>query len=914
MNNHKLTHVVSVLVVTKKMTEVFRKFLDKYFLIILTLLVVISFGQIILMQPWQDDNALMFKLSHIDEPVGFLGRGIFGEGPYRYTATPYYVFYRLFGYNISLFFGLALVCYLLATFSIYWLFKTLVDKNTGRLASVLFAANYATSDSFIRLFNSVSSSLGVVLLCGLIISYWKLLKSGRWQWYILALIIFWLSSELVFVRFHYLIAGVILFEVIFGLASLRVNTLVKSFLRVIPFFIIFRLVYLLNGDSRLSEAVGNIGLILSGKLENSWSLFTGLGQLIIPDKLLSIVSVIASKIIVNPYHQILAINGGLFLVFGWMVFRLSRSGKITKLGYVLISLVWLMVSRQIYLMLPPTTPYLSLLVGFVGGLVILAIIIYGLSQQNQTTKLCVFLLALAVANILSYIIYDPTLFIGVYNSRYLVHSYVGLIGVLAIIATQSKRKLIYVLILGWGSLNLFMNIVNQREIVNERSLPIANFHDQLRQAIVRVQLGGVLYFDLEDSPLIKVRFSDAISSSQMPETAAIAWRFGLDRYDFDLVTSFDDLRQVVKAKQIPTEKIYSFWYSKKGLVNTTDELRLVLKSGRGQESIQVNLPALSKLSLDKSMMRSVKQDDIVLDINNPISSVGPITLDLTIQAKRVDTSLFSYPYHRTDTDNVIVTYPLELRNTTLRYGRYKELSARNFSYTGSDEWSDRVVENIHDSDFGTVWQSDRTLWQKNPAVVSIDMHELLMIDSLFWVNGFADTTPVDYLIEGSEDSQDWRQLKRVTVRKRIDGGQIEVVKFEPQLVRFVRVTYLETFNNDSPAIAELMPVPAEYSQLDLNKTEYFLRDPFGYIPQQSVFDEELGLLNYQGKLRYFWWSDKSDRWLTENNSEIKVTYDGLPHHYTISIPAGGTKLTKIMLSNIQIPGDIVVTAIDENTD
>lgn len=62
------------------------KFISKYYLTIILLVLVISFGQTLLMIPWQDDNALFFKLAHIQERAGFLGSGIFGERAYKYTA------------------------------------------------------------------------------------------------------------------------------------------------------------------------------------------------------------------------------------------------------------------------------------------------------------------------------------------------------------------------------------------------------------------------------------------------------------------------------------------------------------------------------------------------------------------------------------------------------------------------------------------------------------------------------------------------------------------------------------------------------------------------------------------------------------------------------------------------------------
>jgi len=46
------------------------------FWVILLLLVLVSYGQILFMYVWQDDNALFFKLANIEGRAGYLGMGI----------------------------------------------------------------------------------------------------------------------------------------------------------------------------------------------------------------------------------------------------------------------------------------------------------------------------------------------------------------------------------------------------------------------------------------------------------------------------------------------------------------------------------------------------------------------------------------------------------------------------------------------------------------------------------------------------------------------------------------------------------------------------------------------------------------------------------------------------------------------
>lgn len=863
--------------------------MNRYFFVFLLVLVFISFGQILWMQPWQDDNALIFKLAHIDEAAGFLGKGVFGEGPYRYTATPYYLIYSIFGLNVAAFFGFALIFYFLSTLAIYFLLKILIDKNTGKLAAILYATNYATSDSFIRLFNSVSTSLGIIFLSSLIISYWKFLQTKKFIFLSLAILAFWLASEFTYVRSHYLIAVVILIEIIIG----------RSILRLIPFVLIFVWQYIINGDVRSTESINNINLILLGKLENLFSIFTGFGQLVLPDKLLKFMPIIVSSIIANPYYQILALNILFFVFVNLLVIKFSKQRIYIKLAFFSAGLFWLLISRLMYLKLPSVTPYITLLIGYLGGLSILALALLGSALKNNISKIYFLFLCLVLSNISFYILYDPTLFYGVYNSRYLVHSYVGLVAILAIIGTQFKNRIFLIIILIWGVVNLFFNILNQHEIRSQRSLPIYNFHKQLKEAIIDLPKNAILYFDLQDDSVVKTRFSDAITSSQMPETTAIAWRFGLDRDDFSLTTDYEDLIKAINDKQIPQNKIYSFWYSKDGLFDTTNQIRASL----------VNEPKKEIIIESEHEVNVVDREDIVLELRKPISSVTPIDIEFTIQAESADSKTLKFPFYRQGVDQAVVIFPIDQRNLAIRYGIYKDLISKNATYTVTDSWQKRISNNLYDQNYQTIWQADRVLWQKNIPFILIDIKELTDINRLVWVNGFADNTPIEYNIEGSRDGKVWFKIKNIKDINRRDDGEFQIIEFEPQNVRFLKITFLKTLNNDSPAIAEIWPVPLDYAKLDLYRVEYILKDPFGFIPDSANFEEELRTLNYQGTIQVYWLSDKSDKWLTDTNAKIKVIYDGILHNYNLSIPAGGTQLKKIKFGNIQIPGIISLTKV-----
>ena len=186
-----------------------------FFAIILFVVVLISYGQLLGMYVWQDDNALFFKLAHIEEKAGYLGAGSIGVGAYKWIQTPYIPIYNIFGFSTIFYFAFAIICYFLTTLTIYKLAQKMFGEKAARLASLFYAAGYIASDGFIRLFNAIITSISIILINFLAFCYWKFYKDGKIKWYLLALLFYFLSVEFGPGRTHYLISVVFVFELFF---------------------------------------------------------------------------------------------------------------------------------------------------------------------------------------------------------------------------------------------------------------------------------------------------------------------------------------------------------------------------------------------------------------------------------------------------------------------------------------------------------------------------------------------------------------------------------------------------------------------------------------------------------------------------------------------------------------------------
>ena len=829
------------------------KTIKKYW-IFLILLVSVSYGQILQMFPWQDDHALMFKLGNIIEKAGYLGTGIFGEGPYKYTAAFYYPIYQLFDYNITLYFLLSFVCYLLATFSIYYVISNIFDKKSGRLAGFLFGAGYVASDGFIRLYNSVGTSLSIILITFLIYFYWEFYKKRKVRFYLFALFLFFLATEFVRYRTHYLISVVVVYELLFLTFNKPLfKSIRNSIVRLLPFGYIFYKYFIVAGDSRSGKVLEYIQAILRGEFYQTYSFFASITNLIVPDWLLdSFVKHIPNRILAF-------ITSG---IFSNSVLNLQSSGKIVP----------------------------------IIGIIIFVSCIYIISKEKSNKHWLAFFFFWMVVNIASYAAYLPTNAYETTN-RLLAHSFVALIGIFIILA--KSKKVFYYLIIFWGLGNLVSSYNLQKSILLTRSLPAKEFYFQLKQIVPKLEKGDVLYFDVSD--LNRQKFSDAFSVAQMPEETAIAWQYGIDRYDIRRFTEYLDFQKTI-ANDVITDKnkdevkiknIYSFFYSKDGLVKTTDQLKKGLEKKYNTEKVEFNTKQTN--------------DSLEIEFKKPVTSVTPINLLLEIKANPPNTSNIKFPFmNNQNLAKNTVAKNDALRQKAFDYQKNKNLLYQNYNITTSSIWKEDLGKNMVDNRIDTYWRADRVLWSKEGAFFTIDIGSIQNIDRFVWINGYANNTPTKYTIETSIDNKNWTTVFNKESSKRIEPNVLNVDKFDLVKARYVRMTIQNTLSNDSASIAEVWIVPIAFEDLDITKAEEFLTLPFGYVPNIQSYQSTLVELNYFGDIQVLWLGNKSKDYKTQSDSIINIKYDNQSRLYNITIPAGGIEITKIKFLQSHILGVIQV--------
>ena len=127
---------------------------------------------------------------------------------------------------------------------------------------------------------------------------------------------YFLAIELARARTHYLIAPIILFEILFLALHKKIKYFYQSALRLLPFLFIFYKYFIQNGDKRSQEVLVFIKALVRGDFSILYGYFASLSNIFVPDWitkyqhffLLSLVLIFSSCLLFRKSKRIPDIN------------------------------------------------------------------------------------------------------------------------------------------------------------------------------------------------------------------------------------------------------------------------------------------------------------------------------------------------------------------------------------------------------------------------------------------------------------------------------------------------------------------------------------------------------------------------------------------------------------------------------
>jgi len=831
---------------------------NKTIISLILLVVILAFGLTLRMYFWQDDFALLFKLQHPTEPAGSFGAGYFGEGPYKYLATPFVPFYKLLGlFPFGYFLG-GLVTYALAALLVYpFAHELFQDKRAGLFTALIFATGYIGSDSMYRVINSWQTNIGVVLA---LISFWtytKHLRNGRLKFYFIALVFYLSAIEFVFIRSHSLIVPLLALELVFLKFPLKLFSILKPLVRQAPLWFFFFKKYG-NGATTSSSIVRFVQTLVGGDMSILAAPTASVGNLLLPTPLQTkIVSALPST------YQLVITSFALIIVFS-VSKKLAVSG-VKRTIILLLVLAAFFASRYFSSLnlywYRDASSVASGYFGFLGIALLTVTLLLTHKRSSNIFKVILLGIIIAGSQVAGYnTAYTTTIFDS--TQRYLVHSFIGaslIYGALTFMAYSFSKKnktAAYLPIVVIVTLLLSLNIKNQTKIVEARSKPTRQFYTSLKKYVPEFEAGSFFYFDVADSKASE--FNNFFGVGSMPESTAIAVHYDVDRYDLKLTQDFNELLFLVKGQEIDIDNIYTFYYGIDGLTDTTADTRSLLKFG----SVEKNLD------------------------NHKIKPLTPVLLSV-IATPTVNSDDFEYK----KTSIVNTKEKIEIINYLLARKEYYQ-SAKASS---DSSWRFREIENILDNNTETSWWGHRIYWHDNRnESVMIDLGSVKTVNRMLWINTHNTLTPTSYEIETSLDGKSWKTVKSVKGGPERKSGEVVIEEFEKQKARYTRIVFKVTLGQDSPSVAEVEIIESSFSSVDVYQATEFLKDPFKNISNQTELEVILTMAQPLLKIQSSWTTNKDG---LLHNSSLPLGKIESAQSYQFVLEPGGTKMDNIKITS-----------------
>ncbi len=893
----------------------------KVSILLILIVVFISYWQILFLNIWQDDNALIFKVEHFTEAAGVFGLGAFGAGPYRYIALPFIPVEHFFGDNLIAYYSLCLVFYTLAALSVYFLGRVLFkSKLIATFSSLIFAAGFVGLEGVSRLFNSIQTSYSIALTCLMFaLLYIFCQKKIIWS-YLLAIPLFYLTIETGYVRTQYIMLPVAVLFILYAWQKQKILDKLKNLIFLFPFILIYYYQYFSSPDPRSSSIKELLVNLSSGKFEYLYGLFGSIGSLFVNPYLSDLLFSVSRGVSNNPYHQLLFIGLSIILILLIIVFKTRRFFLLLPL-----SIIWLFLQRPIFqkselISIVSTEIHTKTLFStFVGGEIILIFLFYIISLKEKDKKLMVlFFLSWAIGNVLAYSFYLPLNPLET-TSRYLTHSLAPLsllIGVIFLfnlknkISIPQKRNIFFVIFLILVSIfstNIFL--FNFRENI---SIPTKKFYSQLKKYLPSFDKGEIFYFDVSEDPLVRQRFKDFFSVGSMPDSTAIAIRYGVDRYDFFLTESFDELSTKIKLKE-DLKKVKTFYFDGSNLLDTTNEfLNFTLNSpvvNIPLQSIKGNSDSIVYDTFDTKTEFRVDGKQTIgsspeVSIETDASSIIPAKLSFDMKLDLLSPSL---PYKNSGSDLIP-----EINDKILyyKYLDYLQEFRKTVDISSRSIWRNNSVSNLVDGRNDSIWWGDRGYWDSfvrkiinDPEYLLLDTHKISKISGITYVTNRLQTTPTEYKIFVSKDLQKWDLIS--TIKRPLSHDKSRIVDlFSPMDARFIKIEFYKTVMNDSPDMSEIAVIPSGFEKLNFDLLENLINNPFFEILNNEELQAAMHYISQYGKIKLFWRTINDSTQDSWKFREIPVIADGLFHSYSVEIPAGGSKFAEFTLKEINFPVDL----------
>ncbi len=859
----------------KALKKFFKNNLFVIFLIFI--LTSIAYGQTLKMYFLIDDNALIYKLQHINEYTGFWGKGIIGEGPYRHIVDQFVLFYPIFGVNTAPYFMVGVLLYFFAGLALYIFVNFLTRNKLIALgASAIFASGYVGSESMFGIVNSWQTTRGIIMALVTFFLFYHYIKSKNIIFYLLSVTLFFFSLDTVYIRAHGLVFAILFFDILFWPVLLKVSSIVQFIVRQTPFLLIHYYVYF-----RATAYVKSLGIFdflhdifVDGNFLIATIPLQNLGNLFIPDMLTSYVNKIISDSVVLPNElSIGSILAGIFILF-LSIYILSRSYK----------------------------------------------------SERFLNKVLIFSLIFSVANFMVFWARETNHTLWT-THRYFLYSFVGVslfwaTAFYLISKNLRFKNALKVLTFTVIIVYLFLGINYQKEFNERRSFPAQKFFSSFKKSMPSIPKEAVIYFNLMNDRRIQGEFG-SFFGGMFSEAGNLAILGDVDDYTSDFLVTYDinEVKRFLGEGKTSLDKVFTFYYGDEGLIDTSQITRELLITSKeitldtqqfsSSTSFRTSGGVFTTSTHFEESGEFTTGENPVVTISVPDNtpSLVPSVLSFSMS---VSPNITPLPYQ---TKGQSFDIDSKEKNKIFSY----LLSQNNFRKTAvgtsASFWKEQEAKLALDGRLETAWRGHRGYWDdidrnitRNIEYFQVDLRHIATVGQIMWVSAQRPLVPTHYKILTSTDGKEWQLVKEVTGGNVLPEGTVIFDSFKPTPARYLKMEILATYGNDGPEIKEFEVLESRFAELDRKVVEKVRQAPFAEIETLSDFNNAWAFVQQNASLRFYYQSSADGKQDETRYVDIPVVIDGKLHQYSIDLPATGINWTQFTIGGFNFPAEIKISS------
>ena len=869
-----------------------------------------------------------------------------GNQPFPYHGIKYllYPLYLIFGTQPSGYFLVTFVLYTILAFLlefVIWIYSK--NKLLAFISGLIFATGYIGSNTMSMVEMAIPEIIYLISLLGILFFYKRYIDSHSLKSW--SITFFTYSFLLLFIsqRAHSLIFIIFITDIFLTWnpkGKLLLENIFNSIKRILPFIITFVGIYLglpfLLSSRGIGNYIGTVWIWQSYRVLSfdSYLVFlSDLGNYLVPsfyqEKIIELLQKLSYNLSVL---IIISTLGGLFiLLILCLNTLLKKRGSLYFFNILLLfnTLALISFSKGRFNLL------LGSLIGqyllyFISGLLIF------IKMNLKIRKLLIFLSTSWIASYFIFHLHEAER-VHFSDHYYLLSGFPFFTSIIASIFAVfiSLKPTIKMKLFGYGFLAIIFSsyisaahLSKSKQGYLERSYYLQNFISSLKGAVP--QLTGdknLFYFDVVNNNETIDIFKSLLYTGTINDEIALATIYKVNKSQIKIVKDYSSF--IKEKNEGNFRKTYAFFYNENNklydltksfnpnsilgslIINDFSEIKTILHDNDSEKrsiiekNNNITYKSIIESTSDGSYSKNSLLELILEDFNFP--SLKPISLEITLTAINLSTTVNNYPYY----DASDPKFPVEINSSTLgeadnmesvlKYIEEREKFRKLGNVQSSGDYYPYKIQNVMDGFLDTSW---KPWFGGKPAWIKVTFPKEFTFSEVRWITTEANP-PTNYIyqISSSEDGP-WETILSVSDRK-INTGEYVDDEVPTTTAKYFRMELSEfkldnPYNIDNPTISEIELIKTS-SNVDSREADFFLNHPLAYIENETKMHEIISVIKDHLLLGIY---PITDKYLDKNNSQLAKSnfiLDGKQHTYTFILPPGGTKIRSLLIEFPNVP-------------